>query len=102
MAVRYKIQAATGKYKGQDGSEKTRYVDVGVIMDGKQGGFVMKIECIPVGFDGWCYLNEPNKRPPTGGGATRRTPPPPSDGGGDFEEDIPFASAYKGRAWSAI
>jgi len=93
MAVRYKIQAATGKYTGTDGKEKTRYVDVGVIMDGKQGGFVMKIECIPVGWDGWAYLNEPQARQPAArgnGGGQRRPAPPPTDDGLDDGSDIPF------------
>lgn len=91
MALRYVIKAATGrKYKGQDGTEKTEYIDIGVIMDGTNGGFTLKMKSIPVGWDGWAFLNEPEVRGGTRGAAPRtqqRSAPadPPMD-----DSDIPF------------
>lgn len=94
MALRYVVKASTGRtYKGQDGSEKTEYIDIGVIMDGKSGGFVLKMKSIPVGWDGWAFLNEPEAHPRRGGGqqraapAAQRTVAGPGD---ELDDDIPF------------
>lgn len=90
MAVRYKIKVMK-KYK-KDGEEKTAYVDIGVVMDGKNGGFILKLESVPVGWDGWAYLAEPEARPRGGAPQQRRAGPPPAQGGGadELDDDIPF------------
>jgi hypothetical protein len=61
MAILYKISAATGKYTDKDGNEKNRYVDMGVVMETKNGP-MLKLEAVPVGWDGWAYLNEPKAK----------------------------------------
>lgn len=90
MALRYRVQAQVGTYNDANGNEKKKYVDVGVIMDKKDGGFIMKIEAIPIGWDGWAYLNVPEARPKGSGGGQRRQAPPQSGGNDEMDDDIPF------------
>ena len=61
MGIRYEVVAITGKYTNKDGEEKNRYTKLGAILDGKNG-LILKIEAIPVGWDGWAYLNEPQEK----------------------------------------
>lgn len=61
MGVLYKVSAKTGTYTTKDGQEKTRYQEIGVVIQGKTG-LMLKVESLPVGWDGWAYLNEP--KPP--------------------------------------
>ena len=60
MAVKYEVTAVTGKYTDRDGNEKNRYTKVGVILQTKNG-YMLKVEALPVGWDGWAYLNEPKR-----------------------------------------
>lgn len=61
MAILYKVSASSGKYTDKDGNEKNRYVDMGVVMETKNGP-MLKLEAIPVAWDGWAYLNDPKPR----------------------------------------
>ena len=58
MSVKYEVSAVTGKYTDKDGNEKSRYTKVGVILE-TRNGLMLKCESIPVGWDGWAYVNEP-------------------------------------------
>ena len=88
MAILYKVTAAVGKYTDKDGNEKNRYVDMGVVMETKNGP-MLKLESIPAaGWDGWAYLNEPKARE-EGEQRQERSRPQrsvPQDDGGD----VPF------------
>lgn len=46
--LRYEVRAKTGTYKAQDGTEKTAYAKIGVVLQSEKG-FMLKIESIPVG-----------------------------------------------------
>lgn len=83
MALRYKIQWMK-KYKS-NGEDKTAYMDIGAIMDGKNGGFILKMEQLPVGWDGWAVLSEP--KPYNKPNAAPARPAAPSS---DPDDDIPF------------
>lgn len=61
MAILYKISAVSGKYTDKDGNEKSRYVDMGVVMETKNGP-MLKLEAFPINWDGWAYLNDPKAR----------------------------------------
>jgi hypothetical protein len=61
MAVIYKVSAITGKYKDSNGEDKNRYADLGVVMDTKNGP-MLKLESIPLNWDGWAYLNTPQPK----------------------------------------
>lgn len=77
MAIIQEVTAVTGKYKDKDGNEKSRYMKLGVVMDTKNGP-MLKLEAIPLGWDGWAYLNEPKEKES------------PKKGRGDDGGDIPF------------
>jgi hypothetical protein len=53
------------KYTAHDGSEKTRYVNVGALFRRDDGSLTCKLESIPVGFSGWLNFYEP--KPKDGG-----------------------------------
>lgn len=61
MAVLKEIVAITGKYTNKEGKEKNQYLTIGRIIETKNGE-MMKIESIPVGWDGWAYLNDPRPK----------------------------------------
>jgi hypothetical protein len=82
MAILFKVSAVSGKYKDAEGNDKNRYVEMGVVMETKNGP-MLKLEAFPVGWDGWAYLNEPKPREE---GRTQRNSAPASDDG----EDLPF------------
>lgn len=63
MAVVYEVSAKSGTYTNKDGEEKTRYIKMGVVIETKNG-LALKLETIPVAFDGWAYLNEPKEKEP--------------------------------------
>lgn len=103
MALKFKMMVAAGTYKDQQGAEKTKYQEIGVVMDGRdKGSFVFKLTCLPVipNWDGFGFLAVPEQRQQRGGGhapaarqgqnqgyARRDAAPPPAD---DMEDDIPF------------
>lgn len=61
MGVFYKVSAKTGTYTTKDGQEKARYQEIGVVIQGKNG-LMLKAEVVPVGWDGWAYLNDPKPK----------------------------------------
>lgn len=101
MAILYKVTATAGKYTDAEGNEKNRYVDMGVVMETKNGP-MLKLEAMPIGWDGWAYLNDPAKKDGQGGaggargGAPQRERPQRATdhpGHDDFkDDDIPFAT----------
>ena len=50
------------KYADRDGNEKTRYINVGALFARDDGSMTMKLESIPVGFNGWINFYEPKPR----------------------------------------
>lgn len=86
MPVKYEISAKVGTYKNKDGEEKNAYRKLGVIMETSKG-LMAKFETIPVVWDGWAYLNEPEAKEakpeaPKGGSS--------KVGKGEIEDDLPF------------
>lgn len=61
MGIQYEVTAVTGKYTDKEGNEKNRYTKVGVIIETKNGP-MLKLESVPLMWDGWAYLNEPKER----------------------------------------
>lgn len=64
MGKLYDIRAITGEYE-KDGETKKRYATIGVVLETKNGGQMIKLETIPVGWDGVAYLNEPYQKDQT-------------------------------------
>jgi hypothetical protein len=61
MAVKKQLKAKAGTYTNKQGEEKTRYVNVGVLLETGKGE-MLKIESLPVPFDGWIYFSDLEKK----------------------------------------
>lgn len=77
MALKFKIKAKTGTYTDKQGQQKNAYREIGAVFE-KEGQLSAKLETIPVGWDGFMYLNVPEERPAQG------------QGGGGASGSIPF------------
>lgn len=51
----------TRKYQDKQGNEKKQYINIGSMFEGEKGPSI-KIESIPVGWDGWAALYEPKQQ----------------------------------------
>ena len=71
MAITHDLIAKTGEYTNANGETKARWQKVGVAMSNKQGGTSLLIESIPVNFDGWLTMREP--QPKQAGSAEDKT-----------------------------
>lgn len=84
MPIKYEVRSITGKYTDKNGNEKNSYQTIGKIIQTAKGGFMLKLDSIPVGFDGWAYLNEPQPKD-----EPQRSKP--TDGGlGGMDDDVPW------------
>lgn len=61
MGIKYEVTAVTGTYKDREGNEKKEYQRIGIVAEGRNG-LSLKLKSIPVGWDGWAYLNEPKPK----------------------------------------
>jgi len=73
MAITHDLIAKTGEYVNKEGETKARWTKVGVAMSNKQGGTSLLIESIPVNFDGWVTMREPQPKDGAGSGANFNT-----------------------------
>jgi hypothetical protein len=64
VPVLYEVTAAGEKYTAKDGTEKTKWIKIGSVIQTKNGRMSLKIESIPVGWDGWASLMEPRQDEP--------------------------------------
>lgn len=90
MARKYEVTAVTGKYTDSTGKEKSRYQTLGSVIETKNG-LMLKLESVPVGWDGWAYLNEPKLRDEQPRQQQRQAPSQSSNDFDDMGGDpIPF------------
>lgn len=84
----------TQRYQDRDGNEQKRYVNIGSVIETSKG-MSIKLESIPLGWDGWAAFYEPKPREGQQGrsGGKQQT----RSGDGDFD-DPPFAPMGKGAA----
>jgi hypothetical protein len=64
MSKLYEITVVSGKYKNKDGVEKSRYINIGSVLETKNGP-MLKLDTIPLmdgGWNGWAYLNTPKTK----------------------------------------
>ena len=104
MARKYEVTAVTGKYTDASGAEKSRYQTLGSVIETKNG-LMLKLEAVPIGWDGWAYLNDPKPRDGQQAPQQRQQPrsaPAPHSAGSGFDDmdsgDIPFRDplSYRG------
>ena len=58
MKIRYEVRVKTGEKDG-----KSFYATVGRVLQGDKG-FSLKMDMIPLQWDGWAYLSEPKPKEP--------------------------------------
>jgi hypothetical protein len=83
MAVRYHAIAKTGTYTAKDGTEKTSWTRCGIVVDTKNGGLALKIEQLPVPFDGWLNFALPKDE-------TQPSSQAPAPQAGNESDEVPF------------
>jgi hypothetical protein len=86
MAITKEIRAITGTYTDREGNEKKSYATIGRIMTTNKGGEMIKLDTVPVNWDGWAYLQDPKPREAKEGGKANGYQP----GNDAPEDDIPF------------
>ena len=63
-SVKYELKAKSGTYKNQQGEEKPNWVKMGVCFESDKG-LSLKIDNIPVGWDGWVSMFPPKAKEQT-------------------------------------
>jgi hypothetical protein len=73
MALKYEAKVKSGTYKNQNGEEKTNWIKIGAVFETEKG-VSMKMESVPVSWDGWISFFEPrpkdDKKPQIDSGIT--------------------------------
>ena len=95
--MNYEIRAKVGTYKDkQTGEEKASYKTIGRTIETKNGPMI-KLDVVPLNWDGWGYLSEPQERqqkpaqrPSHDAARARDTGRASPSGFDDMESDIPF------------
>ena len=87
MGIKYEVTAANGTYTDKNGTEKTRWLKCGVVLEKKDGSLSLKLEALPVsGFNGWLNLWEPKAEKTSTRAPGKKT----GTSFDDMEDDIPF------------
>lgn len=68
----YDVSAIIGEYE-KDGKMRNRYLTIGVVLETKTGGKMIKLDAIPVGWDGIAFLNHPSSKRPKPHEGTEQT-----------------------------
>lgn len=87
MAKKFDVVAVTGKYTDASGTEKKRYTNIGVVFESDKG-MSIKLESIPVGWDGWANFYEPKGREDRP--AATQPEKPAAAGDDPFRDEVPF------------
>lgn len=61
MALKYEAKCKSGTYTNRNGEEKTNWVKIGAVFE-TNNGLSMKIDSIPVVWDGWVSFFEPKPK----------------------------------------
>jgi len=59
--MNYEVRAKTGTYTDKSGQEKSSYKTIGRTVQTKNGP-MLKLDVIPMNWDGWAYLSEPQEK----------------------------------------
>jgi len=81
MSTKLDLIAVVGEYTDAQGNNKKRFSKIGTLWDKGQQGISLKIDHIPVSWDGWLSAKPPLE--PRNAAPQRQAAPMP-------EEDIPF------------
>jgi hypothetical protein len=57
----YDVVVTTGEYQNKQGETKKTYLTIGSVLEGDKG-LSMKLEAVPVGWNGWATFYVPKER----------------------------------------
>ena len=60
--IRYEVKAKNGSYTDKTGAEKVRWHHMGVCFQNDKGQLSIKVDSIPLNWDGWISLFEPKPK----------------------------------------
>jgi hypothetical protein len=90
MAIVYELRAKSGTYI-KDGQEKISYITIGRILETKDAKLMLKMESLPMNWDGWAYVNTPQpKEAQQQAQPQRQAPEAQGSGFDDMPDDVPF------------
>lgn len=81
--IKYEVKTKVGKYT-KDGVEKTRWHTMGKCFENDEGNLSIKVDSIPVNFDGWMSLFVPKPR------EDQQEQPQQGGNPSAMDDDIPF------------
>ena len=88
MGVKYNLVAKTGEYTNDKGETKARWSRIGVVLETNSGNLAIKLENIPVGWDGFANMAEPDN---TNGKPTQEKSKATGNKGiEEMQDDVPF------------
>lgn len=61
MGIKFDVIAKAGSYTDKNGEQKTRWHKCGVVLESDKG-LSLKLESLPIVFDGWLNLWEPQEK----------------------------------------
>jgi hypothetical protein len=93
MSIKYEACARGEKYTTSTGDEKQKWIKCGVVIEGKNG-LSLKLESLPVNFDGWLSFFEPKPR------EEQQQRPQQRRQSAAMSDDVPFADPYRGKSSS--
>lgn len=59
MATKWLAKVSNGTYTDKSGKEKTSWLTIGKVIEKQNGNLVLKLDSIPVAFDGWVQFFDP-------------------------------------------
>jgi len=67
------------------GEKKRKYTNVGVVFENDKGQYSLKLETLPIAFDGWIQFYEPKPREEKSASPKQQQQESPP-----FDDEIPF------------
>jgi hypothetical protein len=89
MPVIFEVVAHGEKYTTADGQEKSRLINIGKIITKANGKQSLKLDTIPMNWDGWAMLLEPRPKDDAPQRAPAKAAHQPQSLA-DMDSDIPF------------
>lgn len=79
----YDAVCTIGKYTNNKGEEKNRYITVGAVLEGDNGGLSLKLDAVPTNFNGYINFYVPKEE-------MKEKPAKETAKSNSFDDDIPF------------
>jgi hypothetical protein len=86
-----RLRARTEKYKDKTtGEEKQGYITCGYLLEKPDGDLVVKMDSVPVIFDGWLFCGDLESQQALANSGMKEQPRAQQQHQGNFDEDVPF------------